>query len=132
MTRLYIAIKIWEPIQMGVGRLSKRAQSAKHIISCEQVVLKSLRWRLNGPTPIQFVSYILKLLRDSTQKNLFHPSLQVNPINRLNSPLGTTPSSHVVVLVSPWHLFWALLIVFIKKTLHTGRGASFSTHYLRH
>ena len=70
MTSLYIAIKTTENMEIEVdastmSRLSRGLQSAEDIVSCEQDILTSLQWKLNGPTPFQFISYILELLPDS-------------------------------------------------------------------
>jgi len=73
MTSLYVAIKINEPIEMDamtMSQLSRGLQSAQDIISCEQDILSCLRWKMNGPTSYQFISYILELLPDSTNLNI--------------------------------------------------------------
>mmetsp|Transcript_10917 Transcript_10917/g.19090 ORF Transcript_10917/g.19090 Transcript_10917/m.19090 type:complete len:322 (-) Transcript_10917:204-1169(-) len=65
MASLYIAIKIHEPIEMtaaSMSQLSRGFHSAEDITSCEMAILTSLRWKIQGPTPFQFISYILELL----------------------------------------------------------------------
>ena len=62
---LYIAVKISEPIMISadaISELSNRKHSTKAILSCERQILASLRWKLNGPTPFQFIDYMLHLL----------------------------------------------------------------------
>jgi len=62
---LYIAVKISEPIMISVdaiSELSNRKYSTEAILLCERHILTSLRWKLNGPTPFQFIDYMLLLL----------------------------------------------------------------------
>jgi len=62
---LYIAVKISEPIMISadaISELSNRKYSTEAILSCERRILTSLRWKLNGPTPFQFIDYMLQLL----------------------------------------------------------------------
>lgn len=76
LTCLYIAVKITEPSVLDtdtVSDLSKGAHSAEAIIACERHILASLKWRLNGPTPFQFVDYMLELLPDNTSS--VHPNI---------------------------------------------------------
>ena len=84
MASLYVAIKIIESIEIDaatISRLSIGLQSAEDIISCERDILTSLCWKVQGPTPFQFISYILELLpddstRSAVAKKLYHDSLQ--------------------------------------------------------
>lgn len=69
LTCLYIAVKITESSVLDtetISDLSKGAHSAEAITACERHILASLQWRLNGPTPFQFVDYMLGLLPDDT------------------------------------------------------------------
>ena len=62
---LYIAVKISEHIMISadaISELSNRKYSTEAILSCERHILASLRWKLNGPTPFQFIDYMLQLL----------------------------------------------------------------------
>ena len=73
LTCLYIAVKITEPIVMGadmIRELSRGAYSIEAILSCERHILASLRWKLNGPTPFQFIDYMLQLLPEDTCINI--------------------------------------------------------------
>jgi len=73
LTCLYIAVKITEPIVMGadmIRELSRGAYSIESILSCERHILASLRWKLNGPTPFQFIDYMLQLLPEDTCINI--------------------------------------------------------------
>ena len=42
--------------------LSRGVHSIDDIIACEKNILKGLQWRMNGPTPHQFVHHMLQLL----------------------------------------------------------------------
>mgnify|MGYP000216674928 CR=1 FL=1 len=70
MACLYIAIKISsEVIEIDastISGLSRGLQTAEDIISCSRDILASLRWEIQGPTPFQYVSYMLELLPDDT------------------------------------------------------------------
>ena len=64
-TCLYIAIKISEPTALSISMcstLSRGVHSIDDIIACEKNILKGLKWRMNGPTPHQFVHHMLQLL----------------------------------------------------------------------
>jgi len=70
MTCLYIAVKIREPFEMDatlMSRLSRGLHSAEEITSLEYDIMIALQWKVNGPTPCQFVNYILELLPESTK-----------------------------------------------------------------
>ena len=64
-TSLYIAIKIHEPfvlIPEVISSLTRGLVTPDNIIACEKIILATLKWRMNGPTPHQYINYILKLL----------------------------------------------------------------------
>ncbi|KAL3795631.1 hypothetical protein HJC23_002038 [Cyclotella cryptica] len=68
MTCLYIAIKLFEPLAMDTGLLSSISQGCyteSDISEMEQEILTSLGWRMNGPTPQDFLSHIIDLLPSS-------------------------------------------------------------------
>ena len=70
MTCLYIAVKINEPFEMDatlMSRLSRGLHTAQEITTLEYEILIALQWMVNGPTPVQFVNYILELLPSSAQ-----------------------------------------------------------------
>lgn len=50
-----------------MSRLSRGLHSAEEICDLEYDILIALQWKVNGPTPFQFVNYILELLPDSAQ-----------------------------------------------------------------
>ena len=65
MSSLYIAVKITEPQTLSVSMisaLSRGVYSVNDIVACEKAILTSLRWKVNGPTPVQFINYFLQLL----------------------------------------------------------------------
>lgn len=68
LTTLYIATKIFEPFAMDaslVSRLSRGVHSEEEIIALEYEILVALQWKVNGPTPLQFVNYLLELFSTS-------------------------------------------------------------------
>ncbi|KAL9190628.1 hypothetical protein ACHAXT_000334 [Thalassiosira profunda] len=70
MTCLYIAVKLREPFEMDaslMSRLSRGIHSAEEITTLEYEILIALQWKVNGPTPVQFVNHILELLPESAQ-----------------------------------------------------------------
>ena len=50
-----------------ISQLSRGVHTAEEITSLEYEILVALQWKLNGPTPVQFVNYILKLLPESAR-----------------------------------------------------------------
>ena len=67
---MYIAVKIREPVILDAtlaSKLSRGVHSPEDIITMEYDILIALQWRVNGPTPLQFVNYILELLPPSTE-----------------------------------------------------------------
>lgn len=70
MTCLYIAVKLQEPFELDAGlmsRLSRGIHSAEEITTLEYQILIALKWKMNCPTPLQFVNHILELLPDSAR-----------------------------------------------------------------
>jgi hypothetical protein len=67
MTALYIAVKIYEPLEMDAGlvsRLSRGLHSAEEITTLEHEMLVALSWRMCDPSPHQICNYLLELLPD--------------------------------------------------------------------
>jgi len=65
MTALYISIKLHEPLAMEASLLAEISQgcyTVSEILSMERSILEALEWRVNGPTPQEFVSLYLGLL----------------------------------------------------------------------
>ncbi|KAL7517871.1 hypothetical protein ACHAWX_002748 [Stephanocyclus meneghinianus] len=70
ITSYYIAVKIFEPVQLGVNMLVKLCrgfyeQSA--ILAMENDILFSLDWRVSSPTPLDFMRQMLELLSFNEQ-----------------------------------------------------------------
>jgi hypothetical protein len=67
MTSLYIAVKVYEPLEMDAGlvsRLSRGLHSAAEITTLEHDMLVALGWRMCDPSPYQVCNYLLELLPD--------------------------------------------------------------------
>ncbi|KAL7542601.1 hypothetical protein ACHAXR_012789 [Thalassiosira sp. AJA248-18] len=72
MTSLYIAIKLFEPLAMDPGLLvhiSHGCYTETDIVEMEEEILKSLQWRVNGPTTHAFLNHIMALLPPSAYRN---------------------------------------------------------------
>lgn len=73
MTALYISIKIHEPLEMEtslLADLSRGCYKEMEFVGMEQTILEALEFRVNGPTPLGFVQYILALIPNSV-----HPTV---------------------------------------------------------
>jgi hypothetical protein len=73
MTALYIAIKIHEPLEMEtslLADLSRGCYKELEFVDMEQNILSALHFRVNGPTPLGFVQYIMALIPRSV-----HPTV---------------------------------------------------------
>lgn len=67
---MYIAVKIREPVVLDANltsKLSRGLHSPEEITTMEFDILVALNWKVNGPTPLQFVNYILELLPPSAK-----------------------------------------------------------------
>jgi hypothetical protein len=67
MVALYLAVKIYEPLEMDanlVSKLSRGLHSATEITAFEYDMLVALCWRLCEPSPHQICNYLLELLPD--------------------------------------------------------------------
>ena len=65
MTALYLAIKIQETIEVDLSimeKLSRGDYTARDFMRAEVELIRSLRWRLNDPTPTEFVRRFVSLL----------------------------------------------------------------------
>lgn len=68
MTSLYVAIKLYEPLEMEtslLSELSRGCYTETEISETESSILESLRWRVHGPTPLGFVLHFFALLPES-------------------------------------------------------------------
>ena len=67
ITSFYMAVKIHEPLQLGIDMLVKLCQGLykqSHITAMEQDILHSLEWRvcISTTTPMEYVRHFLELL----------------------------------------------------------------------
>jgi len=68
MTALYVAIKLHEPLEMEtslLADLSRGCYNEMEFVEMEQVILLSLKWRVNGPTALGFVQHYMTFLPSS-------------------------------------------------------------------
>jgi len=68
ITSLYLSIKLHEPVELDVkllAVLSRGTYSQRSIVEMEQIILTTLKWRLNPPIPNWFVSCYMALLKDN-------------------------------------------------------------------
>ena len=64
ITAYYIAVKINEPVQLGMDMLVKLCRGfydSSAILKMEKDILFSLEWRISAPTPLEFMRQILAL-----------------------------------------------------------------------
>jgi hypothetical protein len=70
MTALYIAVKIYEPLEMDAGlvsKLSRGLHSAGEVTRLEHEMLVALSWRMNDPSPYQICNYLLELVPENAE-----------------------------------------------------------------
>ena len=73
MTALYVAIKLHEPLEMEtslLADLSRGCYTEMEFVECEQVLLTALKWRMNGPTALQFAQHYLTFLPDTLSESV--------------------------------------------------------------
>eukprot|EP00549_Striatella_unipunctata_P023690 CAMPEP_0118693260 /NCGR_PEP_ID=MMETSP0800-20121206/11804_1 /TAXON_ID=210618 ORGANISM="Striatella unipunctata, Strain CCMP2910" /NCGR_SAMPLE_ID=MMETSP0800 /ASSEMBLY_ACC=CAM_ASM_000638 /LENGTH=315 /DNA_ID=CAMNT_0006591465 /DNA_START=68 /DNA_END=1015 /DNA_ORIENTATION=- len=73
MTTLYMAVKIFEPLQMDaetMAIMSRGCYNSDQILHMERIILDSLKWRTQGPTALCFVQHFMELL-----PSIVHPSV---------------------------------------------------------
>lgn len=64
MTTLYIAIKMHEPMEIEtslLADLSHGMYDEMEFVTMEQTILQTLKFRVNGPTPLSFVQHFMAL-----------------------------------------------------------------------
>ncbi|KAL7538960.1 hypothetical protein ACHAXR_012497 [Thalassiosira sp. AJA248-18] len=86
ITSFYIAVKIYEPVELDVATLAKLCKgyyAESKILSMETDILFALEWRVSCPTPMDFVMHLLELLPEkistegllvASQKHVEHTS----------------------------------------------------------
>ena len=65
MMTLYISIKLHKPLAMDASlfaEISQGCYTTCKIVSIEKSILEALEWRINGPTPQEYVSLYLGML----------------------------------------------------------------------
>mmetsp|Transcript_3752 Transcript_3752/g.7887 ORF Transcript_3752/g.7887 Transcript_3752/m.7887 type:complete len:336 (+) Transcript_3752:227-1234(+) len=65
MTALYLAIKLFEPGKLRMSSLIDLSRGyflAEHIVTMEDSMLQSLRWRVHPPTPFAFCRDLMSLV----------------------------------------------------------------------
>ena len=73
ITSFYIAVKIYEPVQMGINLLVELCRGfylESDILVMEKDILFSLEWRVSAPTPLDFVRHLLELLQESVNSSV--------------------------------------------------------------
>jgi len=71
MTSLYLAIKVHETIEVDVSimvKLSRGDYRVEDFVRAEADLIRALAWRLNGPTPTEFVRRFVSLLPPDAAK----------------------------------------------------------------
>lgn len=83
MTTLYMAIKLFEPMEMcttTLASLSRNSYTALDFATMENDILFAIQWRMNGPTPLSFIQQFFSLLSSTkTSSSRIEPFLQSNP-----------------------------------------------------
>jgi len=67
MTTLYMAIKLFEPVEMDTtafAALSRNIYTAQDFVKTEFAILSALNWRINGPTTLSFLEHFFALIPD--------------------------------------------------------------------
>lgn len=93
MTTLYIAIKLFEPLAMDAGLLSQISHGCyteSEIVEMEQVILKSLAWRMNGPTTHAFLNHIMALLPSSAYGYDESTAMSLLDISKFQAEIAVT------------------------------------------
>jgi len=65
MTTLYMAIKLFEPVEMdttALAMLSRNAYAAKDFAQMEFDILSALNWHVHGPTVLSFLEHFFALI----------------------------------------------------------------------
>mmetsp|Transcript_32938 Transcript_32938/g.50388 ORF Transcript_32938/g.50388 Transcript_32938/m.50388 type:complete len:319 (+) Transcript_32938:140-1096(+) len=68
MTTLFMAIKLFETVQMDVGLMadmSRGIYKPERILEMEKTILDGLEWRTNGPIALTFVQHFMSFLPSS-------------------------------------------------------------------
>jgi hypothetical protein len=83
MTTLYMAIKLFEPMEMcttTLASLSRNSYTALDFATMDNDILFALQWRMNGPTPLSFIQQFISMLSSTkTSSSRIEPFLQSHP-----------------------------------------------------
>jgi len=77
MVCLYISVKVHEPMAIEpktVSLMSKGLYTEEDILNMEQIILNTIQWRFNPPTPMSFVHSFLSIIKMSTGSELIDSS----------------------------------------------------------
>jgi hypothetical protein len=108
MTALYIAIKIHEPLEMEtslLADLSRGCYTEMEFVGMEQTMLQTLRWRVNGPTPLGFVQYFIALLPETV-----HPAVGEIIMDYARYQTELAVSEHTFVGIKPSEIALAAVL----------------------
>jgi hypothetical protein len=124
MTSLYTAVKIHEPEAMDpkvIAGLSRGAYTENEVTDMEMKILKALKWRMNPPTAMSFLSQFLSLLTNygisecEMGKIAEIAKLQIEASVNVHSFLGVKASHLAFAALSN-----AVSILKMNKSLLTG------------
>lgn len=101
MTSLYTAVKIHEPEVMSaqlVATLSRGAHTEAEVKAMESRILEAVKWRVNPPTSLSFVRYLLELLppeflNQDTRSTLYEVSKYQTELVVADYSMVTVPAS---------------------------------------
>jgi hypothetical protein len=65
ITSLYVAIKVHEPVELGVSmlvQLCRGVYTAEQILETEQTMLQAIQWAVNPPSPKSFIQCFVAML----------------------------------------------------------------------
>ncbi|KAL3786571.1 hypothetical protein ACHAWO_000725 [Cyclotella atomus] len=97
ITAYYIAVKINEPVELGLSMLVKLCRGcyeSSAIVSMEQDILSALAWRISTPTPLDFMRYILAMI-PSTEQSIVE-SAEQHLVNATKDSYFSTISPSIV------------------------------------
>lgn len=99
MTALYIAIKIHEPLEMEtslLADLSRGCYQEMEFVDMEQTILQALKWRVNGPTQLGFVTHFMALMPSAV-----HPAVKNAIFDYARYQTELAIAEHALVSVKP-------------------------------
>lgn len=91
ITCLYTALKIHEPVKIEpstFAQLSRGLYTDEQIEAMERVILETLEWRLNPPTPKAFLHYFLELIPTQMMTSALRAALLEIATSQLELSVG--------------------------------------------